>query len=94
MSKFNRLVKKFTAESFNNILQIDAAIEQLTEISDALKEGLTHYSDHEKLNNWNEMWYRNARESYEEKLEKVDGIILQLRGRHASLSANATAPKV
>lgn len=85
MAKFDRMVAKFTAETYTNPELIKDSIEQLKEIREALQEGMTHYADQEKLNNWHEPWYSNARESYENKVEKVDGVILSLEARLVGL---------
>jgi len=94
VAKFDRLVKKFTAESFVDPIELFKARAKLIEVAKALKESIDGYSDQEKLNNWSQPWYMNARASYEEKLNKVNGVLLQLEARSASLQTTATADKV
>ena len=91
MSKFDRMVKQVTADTFTSTKELAAAINNLHEIADALKEGMTHYADREKLNNPLEVWYHNAREHYENKLINVNALILKLEGK---LLVNTFNPEV
>lgn len=79
MAKYDKMVAKF--DLLTDPKQIQEAIDTLAEIRDALTEGMSHYADQEKLNNWHEPWYANARDSYEQKVAKTDAVILRLKGR-------------
>ncbi len=92
MARFDKKVARMLA--YDTVLEIDKGLEYLSDVADALKSAVEHYEDQEKLNNWNEHWYRNAKNSYENKLEEVDGIIVQLEAKRASLSTHAVTPKV
>lgn len=86
MAKFDRMIKKFNSPDYLCVEEVDDGIASLYEIKAALVEGIAHFSDQEKLNNIKEVWYSNAKDSYEEKLEKVNIAIIQLEARRVSLS--------
>lgn len=84
MAKFDKMVDKFNA--LTDPKEIDVAVDSLIEITKALKEAVSHYEDQEKLNNPREVWYSNARASYEDKLEKVDAMMLHLLAKKVKYS--------
>ena len=92
MAKFDRQVKRILSAKDVDPKLLNEAIVRLKTIGEALKEAISHYSDQEKLNNWNEHWYRNAKSSYEDKLEKLDATILQLEAKR--LASPQTEPGV
>jgi hypothetical protein len=87
------MVEKYNSESFTSMKELSMAIENMNEIRNAIVEGITHYSDFEKLNDHRQPWYANARDSYEDKLHKVDTLIMRLEMKLKSIpqeTANAS----
>lgn len=87
MARFDKKLEKML--TYTEHKDIDKAIAYLFDVRGALTEAVYQYSDLEKLNDAKYVWYSNARDSYEEKLHKVEGVILQLEAKrsHASLQA-------
>lgn len=88
MAKFDRMVKKLLHSEGVSQETLAKGIEDMKYIRAALLEGMTHYADQEKLNNWQEPWYANARDSYESKLQKLDAVLLALEAKRVSLPTN------
>ena len=84
MAKFDRMLKRLLESEGVSQETLARGIEDMKEIRAALLEGMTHYADQEKLNNWREPWYANARDSYADKLERVDAVILRLEAKRVS----------
>lgn len=84
MAKFDKMVERF--KTLNDIKDIDIAIDSLKNIESALKEAISHYEDQEKLHSPKEVWYSNARDAYERKLDKVDAVVLGLISKKLSLA--------
>ncbi len=70
------------------------AVKKLEDVRNALVVAIEHYSDQEKINNHTQPWYSNAKDAYEEKLHKVDALILTLGGKYSSLQAGSATPQV
>lgn len=80
--------------TFTEQKDIEKGLDYLRDVQAALGEAISHYADQEKLNDWNNRWYCNAKDSYETKLEEVTKIVIQLEARSASLPTTPVANKV
>jgi hypothetical protein len=89
MSRFDKKMDRALFETDPKLVL--KAIEYYKEVCDVLKEAISHYSDLEKLNDAKYVWYQNAKDSYENKLEKVSEILVQLEARYVSLQAGPVA---
>lgn len=88
MAKYDRMVKKLLDSSNKDPETLKKGLDTLKKVRSALQDGMNHYADQEKLNNWHEPWYSNARDSYESKLQKLDVVLLALEAKRVSLPTN------
>lgn len=92
MSKFDKKINRMMSHTDPD--KIQEGIEYLTDVAGALRDAVAHYQDQEKLNNWNEHWYRNAKESYEKKLGEVDLMLIQLEAKRVSVQTKPVSNEV
>lgn len=85
MAKWDKMTERFG--TLTDVKEIDTAIDSLRAVEKALREAVSHYEDQEKLHNPREVWYSNARGAYEDKLAKVDAVVLSLIAKKLSLGA-------
>lgn len=87
MAKFSKMLSKVDQIPEEQASKPKAT---LLEIKELLEKTIAYYSDQEKLCNFQEPWYANARDSHERKLEKVNAALLKLGAKHVSAETKAT----
>ena len=84
-SRTNRLdtrMNKYLTYEYKTKDELEDAIVELKEVRDVIMAAADHYSDKEKLNDWREVWYSNAREHYQNSAFKVGQTIMQLMAKN------------
>lgn len=94
MSKFDKMIERFTPESYNSILQLSNSIEELKEIGSVLQQAIDHYTELARLQDWKELSHTNAKESYESKLEKLNVLLKTMEERYARLQTKTVSNEV
>lgn len=94
MSKYEKNLGKALQVEYKNVEQLDAVINSLEEMRSVLDAAIEHYSNSEKLNDWRQASYQNAKDSYERKRNQIDGIILQLGAKRANFQTPTEPTKV
>lgn len=72
MSKFDRQMQKLRAATPETPDQLTEWLGQLSEYKELIHAAIESYSDKEKLMDWKQYSYQNAKEAWERKLERVE----------------------
>lgn len=82
MSKFDRQMQKLRATVPETMEDLNEWLEQLSEYKQLIHAAIESYSDKEKLMDWKQYGYQNAKESWERKLERVEFTEKYLKERY------------
>ena len=78
MSKFDKMLYRVSRIDFKDSTQIDKALTEFRGLQVAVKSRVDDLCSKEMLDNGWQPWYTNARESWESRLDKIEGIIKAL----------------